>query len=191
TVTAAVSDIAGNPSLLATRDLTVDTTAPVIAIDVIATDDIINAMEASTDLPITGTTDAEAGQMVTVDVNGTQYMGTVQPDGTWSITVPPADLANLDAAEMVIADVADVAGNPSVQATRDITVDTVAPVITIDAIATDDILNAAESGIDLPITGTTDAEPGQTVTVDVNGIQYTGTVQPDGTWSITVPPVDL
>ena len=40
----------------------------------------------------------------------------------------------------------DVAGNPAVQATRTLTVDTGAPSIGIDAIATDDILDASEAG---------------------------------------------
>ena len=143
------------------------------------------------DLPITGTTDAEPGQTVTVDLNGTSYPGTVQADGTWSVTVPTADLAGLDPSEVVSADVSDVAGNPAAQATRTLTVDTGAPSIGIDAIATDNILDAAEAGVDLPITGTTDAEAGQTVTVDFNGNPYTGTVQADGTWSVTVPTADL
>ena len=169
----------------------IDTTPPVLAIDAIATDDILDAVEAGADLPITGTTDAEPGQTVTVDLNGTSYPGTVQADGTWSVTVPTADLAGLDPSEVVSADVSDVAGNPAPQATRTLTVDTGAPSIGIDAIATDDILNAAEAGVDLPITGTTDAEPGQTVTVDLNGTSYPGTVQADGTWSVTIPAADL
>ncbi|MEO1633754.1 MAG: Ig-like domain-containing protein, partial [Cyanobacteria bacterium J06631_9] len=191
TVTADVSDVAGNPATQATRNITVDTTAPVIAIDVVATDDIINAVEANSPLAITGTTDAEPGQTVTVDVNGTTYTGLVQPDNTWSITVPPADLAALGTSETITADVSDVAGNPATQATRPITVDTVPPVIAIDVIATDDIINAVEFGQDLPITGTTDAEPGQTVTVDVNGTTYTTTVATDNTWSITVPAAEV
>ncbi|MEL6856192.1 MAG: Ig-like domain-containing protein, partial [Cyanobacteria bacterium J06607_13] len=101
--------------------------APVFAFVAIETDDILNAFEAASDLPITGTTDAEPGQTVAVNVNGIQYTSTVQPDGTWSVTVPPAELANLDPVETITAQVSDIAGNPAPQATRQLTVDTTAP----------------------------------------------------------------
>ena len=86
------------------------------------------------------------------------------------MTIPAADLVGLDPSEEITADVSDAAGNPAPQATITLTVDTIAPSIGIDAIATDDILDAVEAGVDLPITGTTDAEPGQTVTVDLNAL---------------------
>jgi Bacterial Ig-like domain len=49
------------------------------------------------------------------------------------------------------------------------------------------VLNAAEAQQPLIITGTSTEVVGQTVTVGLNGEQYTGTVAGDGTWSVTVP----
>ncbi|WP_448886754.1 Ig-like domain-containing protein, partial [Citrobacter telavivensis] len=64
---------------------------------------------------------------------------------------------------------------------------TTAPVITISTLAADDILNATEAQADLVITGTTTAPAGQTVTVTINGNDYTALVQANGSWSVTVP----
>ncbi|MFP1496415.1 hypothetical protein ACLB1Q_13040 [Escherichia coli] len=62
--------------------------------------------------------------------------------------------------------------------------------MTINTIAGDDILSAAETGAALTITGSSTAEAGQTVTVTLNGTNYTGTVQTDGSWS-RVPQADV
>ncbi|MEB0953341.1 Ig-like domain-containing protein, partial [Citrobacter sedlakii] len=66
-VEASVSNTAGN-SASATHDYSVDMGAPVIAISTIAADDILNATEAQADLVISGTTNAPAGQVVTVTI---------------------------------------------------------------------------------------------------------------------------
>ena len=58
--------------------------------------------------------------------------------------MPAADAQALPATNAVTADVSDVASNPAVQATRPLTHDAIAPTITINAIATDDIINATE-----------------------------------------------
>ncbi|MCZ5551381.1 hypothetical protein O5707_07270 [Escherichia coli] len=48
-------------------------------------------------------------------------------------------------------------------------------------------LNADEAGSALTISGTSTAEAGQTVTVTLNGVNYSGNVQADGSWSVSVP----
>ncbi|MBF7070773.1 Ig-like domain-containing protein, partial [Aliarcobacter butzleri] len=67
--------------------------------------------------------------------------------------------------------------------------------ITINAIATDDIINEAESKeTTTEISGTVgaDVKAGDTVTVSVNGKEYTTTVNTDGkTWSVNVNTPDL
>src|SRR5262245_62604574 len=54
-------------------------------------------------------------------------------------------------------------------------------------ITADDIINAAEAGVNIAITGTVggDAQNGDVVTLTVNGISYTGTVS-GGAFSINV-----
>ncbi|MDO1654689.1 Ig-like domain-containing protein, partial [Escherichia coli] len=95
---------------------------------------------------ISGTSTAEAGQTVTVTLNGVNYSGNVQADGSWSVSVPTGDLANLTASPYTVsAAVSDKAGNPA-SATHNLTVDLVAPVVTINTVAGDDIINATEHG---------------------------------------------
>ncbi|WP_232081759.1 Ig-like domain-containing protein, partial [Citrobacter rodentium] len=101
------------------------------------------------------------------------------------------DLAGLsDGSARVEASVSNAAGN-SASATHDYSVDTGAPVITINTIAADDILNATEAQSDLVISGTTNAPAGQTVTVTIGGVDYTAQVQANGSWSVTVPAADV
>jgi hypothetical protein len=50
-------------------------------------------------------------------------------------------------------------------------VDIKIPHLTLDPISTDNIINAGEHKTDLTVTGTTDAGNGQTVTVNVGGLQ--------------------
>ncbi|NJB38204.1 hypothetical protein, partial [Croceivirga sp. JEA036] len=144
--------------------LTVDVTNPVIAIDVVAGDDIINAIEDDAPVTISGTTDAEDGQTVTVTLNGNLYTTSVTA-GTWSLDISAADAQALSALETITADVTDRAGNAATQATRDVVHDVDAAITITTPIEGDDIANASEAG-DVTISGTTTAiEDGQVVTV--------------------------
>ncbi len=53
--------------------------------------------------------------------------------------------------------------------------------MTINTIASDDILNVSEAGAGITISGTTTAQVGQTLTVTLNNNTYQTTVQADGT----------
>ncbi|RKM80458.1 BapA/Bap/LapF family large adhesin [Alteromonas sp. BL110] len=178
TVNASVSDEAGNT---ATADTTgeIDTTAPSITIDTIATDN-------DTTPTLSGTTDAAPGSTVTLTItdsagNTQTVTAIVQADGTYSADVP-AELA--EGEFTVNASVTDEAGNT---ATADTTgeIDTTAPSITIDTIATDNDTTPT-------LSGTTDAAPGSTVTLTItdsagNTQTITAIVQADGTYSADVP----
>lgn len=63
--------------------------------------------------------------------------------------------------------------------------------MTINTIASDDILNVSEAGAGITISGTTTAQAGQTLTVTLNNNTYQTTVLADGTWSVNVPASDL
>ncbi|SFH80285.1 Ig-like domain-containing protein [Enterobacter sp. NFIX59] len=190
TVTASVNDKAGNNGQT-THTLTVDTVAPAVTISTVADDDIVNNAEQLAGQTIRGTTTAEQGQTVTVSFNGHSYQATVGADGSWSVFVPGRDFLGLSDGEYTItASVSDRAGNPG-SATHDVTLNGDVPTITINTFAQDDIVNAAEHGTPLVISGTTDAPVGQTVTITLNGKTYTATVQNDGTWSYTVGSADV
>ncbi|TKB04907.1 Ig-like domain repeat protein [Alteromonas portus] len=178
TVNASVTDEAGNT---ATTDTTgvIDTTAPSITIDTIATGN-------DTTPTLSGTTDAAPGSTVTLTITDsagvTQTVtAIVQADGTYSVDVP-AELA--EGEFTVNASVTDEAGNTATADTAGV-IDTTAPSITIDTIATGNDTTPT-------LSGTTDATPGSTVTLTITdsaGVTQTVTaiVQADGTYSVDVP----
>jgi hypothetical protein len=189
-VSVAAQDSAGN-SASATHGISVDTTAPVIGVNTLSGDDVLNAAEAQQPLTVHGSTSAEAGQTVTVTLGGKTYSATVANDGTWTLDVPAADLAALNEGALTLtASVNDKAGN-SGQTAHTLTVDTVAPTVTIGTVADDDIVNNAEQLAGQTISGTTTAEQGQTVTVSFNDHNYQATVGADGSWSVFVPGHDF
>ncbi|MGJ8734466.1 MAG: beta strand repeat-containing protein, partial [Cellulophaga sp.] len=169
--------------------LTVDITNPVIAINVVAVDDIVNAIEDNSPVTISGTTDAEDGQIVTVNLNGNTYTATVS-SGNWTFDISAAEAQALDPLETILANVSDLAGNAATQATRDIVHDVDATIDITTPIEGDNIVNAAEDG-DITISGvTTDVEAGQTVIVTFDDgsnpvVTTTATVNPDGSWTAT------
>ncbi|HMT32748.1 MAG TPA: Ig-like domain-containing protein, partial [Dermatophilaceae bacterium] len=74
-------------------------------------------------------------------------------------------------------------------------VDTTPPVVSlvVDPVTADNMLNAAEAGGNVVVTGTVSGEfvAGDTVTLTVNGVAYTGTVGADGIFAIEVPGSEL
>ena len=137
------------------------------------------------------------GDTVTLTVNGVNYTGTVAAGNTFSINVAGADLA-ADADFTIDASISstDAAGNVGTGAdTESYTVDvTSVPTITLTSnITADDVINAAEAGGTVAITGTVggEANVGDTVTLTVNGVNYTGTVAAGNTFSINVAGADL
>lgn len=176
-LTARGTDAAGNtspPSAAVT--LVVDTTAPAVPVVTTPAD---GSVTGDTTPDLGGT--AEPGATVTVEVDGAP-LGTTTADGTGAWTLPlPTPLA--DGPHEVVATATDAAGNTSPpSAPSTVTVDSslpAAPVVTApaDGSTTDDATPA--------ISGT--AEPGATVTVEVDGT-VVGTTTADGTGAWTVTP---
>jgi hypothetical protein len=130
TITARVTDQAGNQSTFSTNYavVTEDTTVPVIGINAVAIDNLVDPLEAAAGFSISGTTDAGAGEPVTVKiVDGSNHVAdtysTSVGSGTWSVNVTPTQaLALGQGAYTVQADVSDAAGNPAIEASRDFSV---------------------------------------------------------------------
>src|SRR5439155_996487 len=107
--------------------------------------------------------------------------------------VPGARLvADADLTVQASISSADAAGNVGTAGdTETYTVDVVStPTITLTSnITADDVINIAEAGGTVAITGTVggDAQVGDTVTLTVDGVNYTGTVAAGNTFSINVP----
>ncbi|HIF9386232.1 TPA: retention module-containing protein, partial [Photobacterium damselae] len=201
--TVTTTDAAGNCAT-ATDDHTysIDTDiAAKITITSIATDDVINADEAHSKVPVTGTVgaDVKAGDTVIVMVDGHKVGETqvVEQDGklTWTAQVDGSVLehASTDSVKATVT-TTDAAGNRAT-ATDDhlYNIDTdIAAKITITSIATDDVVNADEAHSKVPVTGTVgaDVKAGDTVIVMVDGhkVGETQVVEQDGklTWTAQV-----
>ncbi len=190
-VQVSVTNVNGN-SASAGREYSVDATAPTVSIEIVSDNNIINAAEAQQDLVINGVSDAEAGQTVTVTLNGENYTTTVQANGSWSVTVPSADVGAISDGDYTItAAVPDKAGNPA-SADRDVLVDTTVPQLTINTVSDDDVINSAEHAQALIVTGSvTGAAAGDVVTVTINNKDYTATPDASGKWNVGVPAADV
>ncbi|HHY3117389.1 TPA: Ig-like domain-containing protein, partial [Citrobacter freundii] len=192
TVTATVTNSHGNTGS-GERDVTIDANLPGLRVDTVAGDDVINSIEHGQNLIITGSSDGLAvGTTLTVTINGKTYAASVLADGTWSAAIPAADVSALTAGTVTVTvEGQSTAGNP-VTISHDVTVDLATVAISIDAIATDDVINAAEKGAELVLSGSTsNVEENQTVTITFGGKSYTAKVDADGNWTATVPPADL
>ncbi|MDE8742315.1 Ig-like domain-containing protein [Pectobacterium polaris] len=194
-LTVTLTDAAGNTTTV-TRPLTIDsgaTTAPTITINNFAEDNVIDGAEAKVSQQLSGTTtNVEAGQVVTIGLNGKTYLATVQSGGVWSINVSTADIALLaDGAHSISVNVSNKAGNAA-SGSQNINVDKSGDSIAINIVASDNLLSRAESLQPLAISGNTANVPaGQTVTVTLNGKNYTTTVAADGSWTLQIPSADL
>lgn len=177
------------PTINSTKTVLVDTVAPTLDIVTFASDNVLSATEMSTAQAITGTASiTEAGQIVSISLNGKPYSAQVSATGAWSVNVPAADLALLaDGSHTITATLTDKAGN-STTTTQTVNVDTAIPLLSV-TLFDDNILTLAEALAGGAIKGT--GEIGATVTLTAGPLVGTTTVGPDGTWTIPVLSVDL
>ena len=202
TVQASVTttDSAGN-SITATdtERYGVDTDAPTASISV-RCDQLRQYHQRGRSRPtiaVTGTVggDVQDGDTVTLTVNGVGHTGTVA-DGAFTINVAGSDLAadgdTTVEASVTTTDCRRQQHHGHRHATLRRRYHAPAATITLDAISADDVINAAEAGATIAVTGTVggDVQDGDTVTLTVNGVGHTGTVA-DGAFSINVPGSDL
>ncbi|QNY07133.1 BapA prefix-like domain-containing protein [Acinetobacter seifertii] len=163
TITVTATDPAGNVGT-GSAVLTVDTTAPVVALNDVLTNDSTPAL--------TGTvTDPTATVVVTVD--GVNYPATNNGDGTWTLadnTLPTLT----DGPHTITVTATDPAGNVGTGSAV-LTVDTTAPVVALNDVLTNDSTPA--------LTGTV-TDPTATVVVTVDGVNYPATNNGDGTWTL-------
>ncbi|REC58214.1 Ig-like domain [Rhodosalinus sediminis] len=201
-VTAIARDAEGAEIDRVAQDIRIDTVPPTISLDDtgVGADGVLDIAERDAGLTISGTTDAEDGQTVTLTLGTAsgqlaEVTATVAA-GAWSAEIAPEDLAGLSDGDAVTveATVADAAGNPAdTPATATFDADLAAPEIEIDTISGDDVIGLADAtdADGLTVTGTTSAGAGQTVTLSFAGADYTDTVTAEAgganTWAVTVP----
>ncbi|WP_165699535.1 Ig-like domain-containing protein [Chimaeribacter californicus] len=183
-----ITDAGGNLLAVGSHSFLLYRTPGQLNIDTLAGDGTLTADEANAPLVISGTiTNGQVGAAVTVDLNGHLYQTTVTAsDGSWSVTVPVADLALLgNTGYWVSATSTDLSGN-EISGLNLLTVDLSAPVITLDPIAGDNIINAAEAAAGVAIGGHS-SEAGGTVNLLLNGVTYNAAVNDEGNWRVTLP----
>jgi hypothetical protein len=211
TTATTLTDVAGNISPTQANGFKLAANGPTLSLNTAAGDGTVNALEKAGDLPLSGSTTAEPGQAVTVQLLGanSQVIGTfyaiVQPNGSFALNIPQAQLP-ADGNYTLTANVSNLAGTAAAQQTQPLKFDTTAPSITVTSVAGDAVtassngtFDGTERGFDtstyalsntvatLPvISDTTTAEVGQTVKVLFNNVSYTTTVLTGGTWSVTL-----
>jgi len=202
-LTARITDQAGNQSAVSSNSFAVgiDTSAPVPALVIgsITTDNVVNAAEAGATVQVSGAVSGEfkAGDTVWLTVNGVVSAGQVNTGGAFSIAVPGSDLlADADRTVAGSITTVDAAGNVGMATTATpYGVDTAAPlpVLAIGSITADNVVNAAEAGGGVQVSGTVSGEfkAGDTVSLTVNGVVSTGQVDVGGAFSIAVQGSDL
>ena len=189
TVTADVSDAAGNEAVQDEVSATLDTTPPSsITLATVATDNVINLEESKSNVTISGTTSGvEVEQIVSLKVGDADVANTTvvsvdyDENGVFSANI---SLSSLEDGDYVLtADVSDVAGNPATQATADITIDKTTPTITLDTVSGDNTINASESTSGVTLSGiTSGVEVNQLVSLKIDGtdVATTTAVSVDG-----------
>ncbi|MEB3275731.1 MAG: Ig-like domain-containing protein, partial [Cyanobacteriota bacterium] len=217
-----ISDGVGNSSPVVDKGFRLAATAPSLSLDPVDGDNQLNGASANGAVPLSGRTSAEPGQVVTFTLRDTQgqLLGTltalVQPDGTFSVALPQAQLP-ADGTYTLQAEVSNSAGTPAQPAQQPFSIDTISPALTVLQVAGDalnnagvGVYNAAERGPlfdaaqqptttvaqPLRIGGDTSAEPGQELTLTLNGRTYRTTVlagstgNGTNTWQLQLPDAD-
>jgi hypothetical protein len=126
---------------------------------------------------IGGSASLNPGESLSVTVNGVTYSDVSVVDGVWSLQLPTLT----DGTYAVTATVADAAGNSSSDATSsELVVDSQAPVApSVNPITTTD-----SSPL---IGGTATLNPGESLSVTVNGVTYSNVPVVDGAWTLQLP----
>ena len=168
-----------------TGTFALDRTSPTLVINTIAGEDMINAIESSSDIVISGTTTGvENGQQVTLSLGSISKQATVTDNG-WTVSLTATEVNGLsEGALTVTADVLDVAGNSATQATSNVTYDHTAPETSIDAVAGDDKINAVEYEDGFYLTGA--AVGGSIARVTIANLDSIPVVVSDNVWKVWI-----
>ena len=184
-MTAVATDAAGNVETI-TQDVTVDRDAGVLAISstAIEGDNVVNEVEASDGVILTGT--SNAGATVIVSMGAASQSVATDAAGNWSASFSASEVPAGDYMADIRATTVDPAGNP-LEATSQVAVDTRVDNLSIDVGAVgggDGVINGVErlAGGGMQITGTT--EVGSTsVVVNLNGVDVNANVDAAGNWT--------
>lgn len=200
TFSAILSNPAGNTTPLVEKIVSIDpvsapSTKTALTLDAITADNLINlAEQANGDTEITGTVSGafKENDAVTLALNGKVYTAQASATGKFGIKVSMADLI-ADSDTRIDAKVTGTNGELAT-AMQDYQVEAShnagkLTALSIDAITPDNLINLNESlGASIALTGTVTGkfQKGDTVTLLVNGVKHTGTIDETGKYSVSV-----
>ncbi len=179
TVTAIATDAAGNT---ATASGTIDVDTLVNSLSITSrsggSDGVINAVESTAGLVVTGVT--EPGSSLVVTLGGATATAVVAANGTWTATFTSDAIAQGTYTTQMTATATDAAGNTR-STTQAVNVDTEASILTIAGpVEGDDIINRAEASDGVMLSG--NADPGALVSVTMNGVTHQAVANSAGVW---------
>ena len=172
--------LGGSPITLDGPTLVKDMTPPALAITqgTASVGHVENAFDHLNGTVVGGT--GEAGSTIRVTAGYVVKDTVVAANGSWSVTFTPTEMPGGERQVGLSVTATDPRGNRTV-VTDSVVLDTVAFPVSIDPVAGDEIMNLAESGVALTITGT--SRPGAVVTVTLGGVTQAITTGADGRWT--------
>ncbi|MEL6808806.1 MAG: Ig-like domain-containing protein, partial [Pseudomonadota bacterium] len=187
-VTATATDAAGNTRSI-NQAVDVDTEASVLTIQgPIEGDDIINGVEASDGVVLTGNADPVA--VVSITMNGVTHQAVANGAGVWQAFYSAADIPQGTYQAQITATTTDAAGNTAT-ASDTVQVDTQVDNLSVaaDVIEGDNVISEAERADGVVLTGTT--EPGSTVMVTMGAHTVPAIVDAQGNWHAPFTPAQI
>jgi len=207
------TDAAGNTSQATPFNAAwlVDTTAPTTLVNSLTNDNVLNFFEREGGVAVSGVSSgAQVGDQVLVRWNGSSLTTSVQADGSWAVGFARDQLPVGELQSDITITITDLAGNSS-STLFSVGVDTVAPflalpvatmpsdlngwAVNVNEAVVDNILNlfeltAINSGATWSLSGLTTAEAGQSITLELDGRIFKGSVIAGGsdsknTWTVT------
>ncbi|MFN7718218.1 MAG: beta strand repeat-containing protein, partial [Sphingomonadaceae bacterium] len=182
-ITAVQTDVNGNVSGTATRNVEVDLTAPInfVVNQTGGVDGIVNATEKAAGVAVTGTaTDAANIEVIWGVVTKTVAV----TSGVWTAVFAASEVPADTATSTIRVTAIDTAGNRSVEKTSNVTIDTAPPATpVISTVAGDNVINATERAGNVIVNGT--AEANAKLVITWNGIALPTTASDTGAWSVS------
>ena len=187
-ITATATDAAGNTRSI-NQGVNVDTEASVLTIQgPIEGDDIVNGVEASDGVILTG--NADPGALVSVTMNGVTHQAVANGAGVWQAVYSAAEIPQGTYQAQITATTTDAAGNTAT-ASDTVHVDTQVDNLSLaaDVIEGDNVISEAERADGVVLTGTT--EPGSTVFVTMGAHTVQAVVDAQGNWQAPFTPAQI
>jgi hypothetical protein len=187
TVSARQTDLAGNTSIDSQRAVLVARAPATIVLAGTAGDETITRAEALAGVTISGI--APAGSRIELSWGSVARTASADANGDWSFAFDSAGLPG-DGATTLTVNAFASDGSAAGSASRPVLIDTVAPApATLDPVATDQIVSAAEKAAGVALSGT--ADPNAPVEIVWGGTTRRVNADADGRWSTSVAPAQV